>query len=378
MLSGVSLTGLVRAVTVPKAVWLGLLLLAGLPPGLAQQADSGQTAVNLGLQAHYGFIIPHDEAIRDVSGSYPRGLEADISLHLAGARAWQYLKSYPRLGVSLLYTHFGNPQVLGNAYSLLCYAEPFLTAHKSFSLSFRLGAGLAYLDNIYDAEKNPGNLFFSSRISFPLVVKLMANYRLDRRLLLRAGLSYNHISNGGLQQPNKGINYPTLSAGLHYALRPGHFPARPQSAYIEQTSKQELLLALFFSYPDRDDSRTRQAPLLGLTAYTGRRLGRLNALTAGAEWIANYAQRPPAGQPHARTHFHRGALLAGHAWRIGRIRFTQQLGVYVYAPDPARDPVYQRYGLEYHPAGKLFCGLNLKAHRQVADFLDLRLGLRLK
>ena len=34
-------------------------------------------------------------------------------------------------------------------------------------------------------------------ICFPLVASLMANYRLNRHLLLRAGLSYNHISNGG-------------------------------------------------------------------------------------------------------------------------------------------------------------------------------------
>jgi hypothetical protein len=342
-----------------------------------QDPDTGRTAINLGLHVHSGFIIPHSETILALSSSKPRALEADFSFHFTGAEAWQYLKCYPRLGVSLLYTNFGNPQVLGHAYSLLVYAEPFFTAHKSFSLSIRLGTGLAYLDNIYHPEKNPQNLFYSAPISFPLVANLMANYQLDRHLLLRAGLSYNHISNGGLRQPNKGINYPTLSAGINYTLRPGHFPARPASTYSMGEKKQDFLLALIFSYPDRGDSRSQKAPLIGATAYASRRVGPLSALTAGAEWIANYALRPTVRQYHRATDFQRGAILAGHEWRIGRIRFSQQLGIYVYAPYPARDAVYQRYGLEYHSGRKLFGGVNLKAHRQVADFLDARVGLRL-
>ena len=87
--------------------------------------------------------------------------------------------------------------------------------------------------------------------------------------------------------------------------------------------------------------------------------------------------RRPGAKRRGATDFQRGALLAGHEWQLGRLRFSQQLGFYVYAPYPARDDVYQRYGLAYHPKGKLFLGVNLKAHRQVADFLDARVGLRL-
>ena len=73
--------------------------------------------------------------------------------------------------------------------------------------------------------------------------------------------------------------------------------------------------------------------------------------------------------------FQRGALLLGHELQIGRVRFSQQLGVYVYAPYKAKDPVYQRWGLEHHTERQIFWGINLKAHRHVADFLDVRLGL---
>ena len=38
--------------------------------------------------------------------------------------------------------------------------------------------------------------------------------------MLTASGNYNHISNGGLKQPNKGINYPTLALGLDYIPNP--------------------------------------------------------------------------------------------------------------------------------------------------------------
>jgi hypothetical protein len=42
---------------------------------------------------------------------------------------------------------------------------------------------------------------------------------------------YNHISNGGIKEPNKGLNYPTVAGGFHYYLE------APSFAYLAR-SKQ--------------------------------------------------------------------------------------------------------------------------------------------
>ncbi len=355
-----------------------LLLFCLMPVFVGAQQDSesnSRSAINLGLHTHYGFIIPHSSAIREIAASNPWGIEADISIHFTNAKAWHYLQGYPRLGASLAYYNFDNPSVLGNAYSLVVYAEPFLAAHKDFSLSFRLGGGLAYLNRVYDEETNPDNLFYSTAISFPLVANLMANWRVGQKFMLRAGGTYQHISNGGLRQPNKGINFPTASLGFNYSLRPATFPARHSQQDQEHQEPRRLLVALITSYHDRIDDPARQAPLFGVTTYLSQRIGRISALTAGAEWIADYVIKKDLESRQLDKGFHRGALLAGHELQIGRIRFNQQLGVYVYAPVKAKDPVYQRWGLEYHTPKKLFFGINLKAHRHVAEFVDARIGM---
>ena len=131
--------------------YLLLLVVSSLPALLWAQKEATEhtpPVLNVGLNTHYGFIIPHSNTVRHIANSNPWGVEADISLHFTDARAWQYVQGYPRLGAALAYYNFDNPDVLGNAYALLLYAEPFISAHKNFSLSFRLGGGVAYLDRV--------------------------------------------------------------------------------------------------------------------------------------------------------------------------------------------------------------------------------------
>jgi len=80
--------------------------------------------------------------------------------------------------------------------------------------------GLSYLDNVYDERSNPENLFFSSEISGILLLNLTYNYLIKEQYQLNFSINYNHISNAGLKMPNKGMNFPTVSLGMDYILRP--------------------------------------------------------------------------------------------------------------------------------------------------------------
>ncbi|NRA92289.1 MAG: acyloxyacyl hydrolase, partial [Psychroserpens sp.] len=62
---------------------------------------------------------------------------------------------------------------------------------------------------------------------------------------------------------------------------------------------------------------------------------------------------------------------------LGRVTFSQQIGVYYYNDYRITDDIYQRYGLNYNFSRHIFAGFNLKAHRHVADFFDFRIGYRL-
>ncbi|GAG55248.1 unnamed protein product [marine sediment metagenome] len=59
----------------------------------------------------------------------------------------------------------------------------------------------------------------------------------------------------------------------------------------------------------------------------------------------------------------------------GEIDVRSKLGFYLYSPFEPLDAVYQRYGILFKISDRVFTGINMKAHRHVADFLDLRTGI---
>ncbi|GAB4396128.1 MAG: hypothetical protein OHK0053_09350 [Microscillaceae bacterium] len=328
------------------------------------------------MRGHYGFIIPHSDAIRDVSFSHPRGLELEAAWHLIGEKSWKNFATYPRVGALVGWVDFDNREVLGQAFYLSAFFEPFVAVRQRFNFSFRMGAGLTYLNQVYDAETNPRNQFYSTPLSFILTANLMLNYRLSPALGLRLGGFYNHISNGGIQQPNKGINFPTLSLGLEYVWHPYDFSQKPKVDWRSLfPDRLRFKTAFFGTAKTLDENSPKRYAIVGLTGYASYVVGRLSALTGGAEWVSDFTLRERLRQAQDPAHPHRASLLLGHELLLGRFAFTQQWGMYVFRAHFGNPLFYQRYGLEFSPHRRFFVGVNLKAHADVAEFLDFRIGM---
>jgi hypothetical protein len=58
---------------------------------------------------------------------------------------------------------------------------------------------------------------------------------------------------------------------------------------------------------------------------------------------------------------------------LGKFLFSQRIGVYVFDQTPYYDQVYHRWGIDYMINRHWGIGMNLLAHRQVADFIDIRI-----
>ena len=114
--------------------------------------------------------------------------------------------------------------------------------------------------------------------------------------------------------------------------------------------------------------------VFGIMGEYARWIGGRSALTAGTELIFDYSRKEQIKLDGANANFFQGGILVGHVFWWGKVSFSQQLGVYYYNQYRITDDVYQRYGLTYNFNKHLYAGFNLKAHRHVADFFDLRVG----
>lgn len=336
--------------------------------------ESKRRYLVLGYRQHYGFIVPHSKSIRSISYSHPWICEFDIDWLSTTDKSWDICFCYPRLGVSISYVNFDNPEVIGSGFSLVPHIEPFLFYGSKVSLSYRAGLGISYLTNPYDSITNPHNFFYSTHFSFVALVNIALNLSVNDQLHLRLAGNFNHISNGGIALPNKGINYPTVNLGVDYTLQPPIIKERPKTKKELYPKDWRWNLAFIFTGKNAERSEAKMYPVVGTAFDVSKVIARISALNVGAEWISDGALKERLRRDSIILDHNKIALLAGHELLIGRFTFSQQLGLYIYDPHKARNDVYLRFGLNYKITEHLFCGTNIKTHMHVADFLDLRIG----
>jgi hypothetical protein len=349
---------------------------------LGQDGDKLPNPISIAVRGHYGFIIPHSRAIAEISNSNPWGIETDLSWHLMRERIWKHCFCYPRTGFSLNYVDFGFPEVLGHSVFLYPYIEPYIRPQKKLSFSFRFGIGPAWLSRIYDEEKNPDNFFFSNHLSFVALLNASVNYRLNSRLSTRLAFNFNHISNGGLTQPNVGMNFPTLNTGIDYSFKEVSFPCRSKDTLLTLYPKKQWWDAYILgTMKNVEKGEDTYYPVIGLGIYYNHLVGRRLALNAGTEWISDYSvkeliRREYINDPGSAPDHNRLAVLLGFDLMFGRITFIHQWGIYYYHPYPAMRWAYQRYGLNLSFKERFYIGINIKAHGHVADLMDARFGIQ--
>jgi hypothetical protein len=324
-----------------------------------------------GFQAHYGFIIPHSESIRNVSHTKPYGIEISRCKFRTSPGDWKVFNSYWISGIKAGYFNFQYPKVLGYTLAISVFAEPVIISGEKYFFTIKGGGGLSYHSKIYDQTDNPLNMFFSSRISLPVYVTAGFKYRISDKTFVTLSGSYNHVSNGGYKQPNKGMNFPTVALGLE------HFQKTPpvwDSKYIayKEVRKPGMFLTIQALTTIRVIGKEgafpqRECFIYGLNSRVTKPLGPIYALNAGAELICDRYIRESLRRKNINTDYKRFALTLGQEFTFGKVIFTQYFGYYLYSPNEARNPIYQKYELSYNIIKIFSLGIYIKSHAQVAE-----------
>ncbi|HOO99482.1 MAG TPA: acyloxyacyl hydrolase [Bacteroidales bacterium] len=325
----------------------------------------------IGARINYGFIIPHSAAIEAISHTKPYGFEISYNTLHTSFTKWKVFNAYWNSGFQAGYFNYQNPEVTGSAYLFTLFSEPVMAFSNRFQLTIRTGAGLSYHTKIYDETDNPTNFFFGSRLNFPLYVAMRLKYRVGEKTFLTLAGNYNHISNGGFKQPNKGMNFPTLSAGAEYfpegipRLERKYFshnrmPAKGLSCIVQFLATARVL-------EKTDELPEKRVIAYGFHSRIAKQLTSFYALNVGSEIIMDHYIRETIERDSSDLDFKRLALTAGQDFTFGKVSFTQYFGFYVYSPFKARNEIYQKYELSYRINRNMMAGVFFKAHLQVAE-----------
>ncbi len=325
----------------------------------------GQEIKRFGLDSGYGFIISHSQALKPLSQSNPIGVSLHYQRMNLSQKSWNACNCFHYLGLQLSYHNFQNPEVLGYAVSITGTFEPILWQKKSWTFSMVTGLGPSFLSKVYDEANNPDNIFFSTPISFLLFLSPKLEYTLKDNLGLHLAFAYNHISNGGQSQPNKGMNYPMLGLGLSHLFIKSPFPV-----YVKESISQDWTFYLETGISTREGEEGR-APNFSVALALKKPLSNINGIGAGIEINKDYSLEVEKNRWEALM----PAPFISHHFLFGKFDFNQRMAWYTNKPDNYHDfRFYQRYVLSYLLTRHLTLGVGLKAHGHVAEHMDLRFG----
>ncbi|RMG64326.1 MAG: acyloxyacyl hydrolase [Bacteroidetes bacterium] len=367
-----------------RLLWGILLMLAGLP-ATAQSLPGG---MELALDGFQGRTLRHRSTMVFALPRPARGLRLEASWQTDGSRPWHHLHHLPRLGWSVMMLDYVNPEVLGRAWSLVPFIDAFFLRRERLRLGMRVGFGLGWLDHPYDRLTNPGNNAIGSAINNTTMLSLLGQVRVAPHWWLRAGGTLSHNSNARLQVPNLGLNTAKLRLGLAYAITPDR-PVQAAAPLPPARRPVGITLRTGLAYVEEKVPEGPKYPVHVLAAYLDYPLSPKSRLLGGFEaafdrgiqafFLDNDIPKGPGNQQPWRY-----SAIVGHELLIGRVGVMTQTFVYLNDPFSDRDSWGFKLGPQVYlhpptrqPAANAFLGVYLKAHRAIADYAELVLGVRM-
>ena len=254
---------------------LAIILLVIFSASLKAQTDEKEVKSLFSLSAgiHKAFILVHSRELEKVSDSHPLGIQFDLAWQLRRKTDWDKCNCFPRIGASVQFWDFRDPEILGYGINTYFFIEPEFGSSRFFRFSFRGGFGPSFLSNPYDSIENPYNSSYSTNVAFSLVLSVRAGFRLSPRTWLDIAPYYNHISNGGVKEPNKGINYPSLSIGLGHVFETPVYRNYNEDSWDRATRKTRFDITPFVSWKQMADEVHVFSP--GIEVKYSRQIARI-------------------------------------------------------------------------------------------------------
>lgn len=341
---------------------------------LPAQAQNEQPVTMWTVEAGAGFIIPHSTAIAAISGYRPMSMQVSWSRIGTSRKSWEQCYCSPNVGVTAFHHRYGNAELLGSGTGLLAFIHPLFSMQRKVGYGLKLAGGPVYLNRVYDPVSNPDNLFFSSTLSVLLAGSAELRYSIRNNVHLHMAAAYMHISNGGLKEPNKGMNYPTLLVGVSHLLTDESLPSYPKQRTWQNNRPVSYTLSALYSSRLTGVLTDRRLHLHGLEASLNWRHGMLGEFRSGIEYVYDPKRALVATRVSRSLNANHAGLHVGEYLIAGRFALGAALGIYIWEPDPFKDFFYQRYTLSLELTKHVRAAISLRAHRSIADFADVRLG----
>lgn len=340
-----------------------------------------QATYSYGINPYYGAVFRYKAGMPKVEFTNLHGVEVFFNKQTNGSRSWETKYNYPKLGISASWFNYGDPEELGNAYLASGYIDFTFAKKDLHQLRMNLGTGLVYSDVTYHQENNPENKAIGAPVSYVLRGTIYYHYQVSPHWALNLNVAFRHFSNGRMNMPNNGMNFPVAGVGVEYSPKGTPPFQKADEEEYDNKIRFNLLGATAWREVHYEDYKHKA---YSLSAYISKRVTWYNGLLLGVD---GFYYSPASIQKHlsvagirieqAEIDGRQLALTVGHALYIGKLSLLMQAGIYMYDPHKVWSHFYQRYALKYVLAKNAFVQVSLKSHTRTANMIEWGVGVSL-
>ena len=361
-----------------------LLLLCCVTAAALRAQDS------YGLEANFlaGKVLKHTKKFSAPVPQLSTAYELILLKQTTGTQDWEQRRGFPLWGVGLSLTHYGIDSIYGSSIGLYPVLQVPLIRGERFEWSLRTGMGIGYSTKHYERAPGWDTLYnaIGSRLNNFTMISTSLRWRLNERWSLQAGLSFSHLSNGAMKQPNLGVNMYGGHVGLRYW--PGG--DRPERLEKDRPKLRNRILVQARFGMAFNESGTTDGPIypsyLG-SLYGSRRYAGKNKIIAGIDYsyhssIYAFQRNNEINVGRERANAWKSAVFVGHEWLFGRMAVMAQIGVYLKEAVLRHDPYYQKIGYNYYlirqeegVLKELCLSILLKTHKSDAELVEYGIGI---
>jgi len=345
---------------------------------------------SVGSNIYYGGVFRYKPEMPVLEMTGLHGIELYANKITNGSKDWQSLFNYPQVGFAVEYYNYRVPDELGETYSASTYLDFTPTPKKKNQFRINIGTGIVYSTRKYDAVNNELNKAISSDISYILRGTIHYEIELSEQYYFNINAAFRHYSNGKLNMPNNGMNFPAFGLGVRYVPHPEKikYYKNNESDEFDRSLKYNLMVSRSWREVWREDYKHAA---YSTSFYLSKQVSKFNSILLGIdgfkydqesvkrEYINWVQDNPDLSEDYTPEYTEeQAAITIGTELFMDKLSVIVQGGFYIYKPQEYYESTwYQRYGLKYYPIEQAFAQITLKAHSRTADMVEFGIGLSL-
>ncbi|MCT2560941.1 acyloxyacyl hydrolase [Chryseobacterium herbae] len=350
--------------------------------------------LSFSMGSEYGKILPTNVSLKNDKHRDYAGYSLQILKQTSGKNNWGRRFNDPQYGIGIFAFDFVENRKMGRPFGIYGIYNTKIRQWGHLKWYHNVNFGISFNSNRFDTDRDYHNISLGSKTNMFISLGTGMYYELDKHFDVGLHVKFNHLSNGALQMPNKGLNM--ISSQLSLVYHPDRAVIGKSGIVSADYKKSDHIEVsafggrkkVFYKGDHREDLKLYQGfnySVYGTEVFYMRRYSPKSAYGIGMGMTMdehyNHTMYVSDKALYQKKRFSNDQLLLSiipiYRLMMGRLYLNIGAGYYVLKKQRKYDNsiFFQKIGLQCQITDRFFASFGINAYDlHAANYLEWKLG----